>query len=148
MIRTALSRLRRDNSGATIIEFAILAPAMFTMLVGVLQIGMGMQAYNALRGIASDTARQAVTAYQLHNDLEASEIQTIGQDVATAPPYGLQEGHLVLAVTQETTRVPGALEFEISVDYNLPSILAFVGIETIPITYSRPIFVVDSAAAP
>ena len=37
-----LNRLRRDEHGAAIVEFALLGPAFLLMLMGVLQVGMAM----------------------------------------------------------------------------------------------------------
>ena len=74
MIR-AIGRLKRDNSGAAVIEFAILAPVIFAMLLGVIQVGLSMQAQNALRSIASQTARYAVVEYQKGNEVTDGTIK-------------------------------------------------------------------------
>ena len=140
----AIRRLLRDSRGATLVEFGILAPAMFAMLIGVLQIGIGMQAYNSLRGIASDTARYAATSYQKSQDKVAAEIEVEGNDIAIAAPYALTASDLDLQVVEVTTpRVAGTFEFTITINYQVPSLLGFIGVENIPISYSRPIFVVD-----
>ena len=53
-------RLAHDLQGSVAIEFALIGPVFLTMFLGVLQIGIGMQNYNALRGISADVARYAV----------------------------------------------------------------------------------------
>ena len=65
------SRILRDQSGSTIVEFAILAPAIIGLLFGVFQVGLGMQAKNSMRSIAQETARYAVVARPLAQDLQA-----------------------------------------------------------------------------
>lgn len=145
-MRARLHDLLKDSQGATVLEFAILAPVLFAMMFGVLQIGLGMQAYNSLRSIAGDTARTAVTAYQIRTDPDAATIQNFGRAIATAPPYSLLSDDLTMNVEEaDEQRVEGAKEFTISINYNVPSILSVIGIEYIPISYSRPIFVIDNS---
>ena len=55
MTRLALfRRLRANARGAVAIEFALLGPAFIVMLLGVLQVGIGLQSYNALRNASAD----------------------------------------------------------------------------------------------
>ena len=51
-VRQVLAALKRDDNAATAIEFGILGPMLFVMMLGVLQVGTGMQAYNAMRSAA------------------------------------------------------------------------------------------------
>lgn len=140
-----LPRLLRDCQGSTLLEFGLLAPAMFAMMLGVFQIGMGMQAYNAMRSVASDTARAAATSYQRENEVPQATIRNTGIAIATAAPYSLKADELTLVVEQASDqRVDGAIEFTITIDYRVPSILGFIGIDAIPLSYSRPIFVIES----
>jgi len=147
MMRRLARRLAADSSGSTAIEFAILAPVLFAALIGVLQIGVAMQAYNSLRGIAGDTARHAVTSYQINTDPSATVLESYGRGIATASPYGLASDELTLRVTVAgTQRVTGAQEFDLLLRYNVPTFLQIAGIDAIPISYSRPIFVVANAS--
>lgn len=142
--RRFLVRLAQDRHGGAIIEFALLGPLMITMLLGVLQIGMAMQAYNALRGASSDLARYAVVERQKGTTLTTTALTTKARSVATDAPYMLITGNLTTAsVTQPTTRVSGATEYTIQYNYNVPNILQIAGLGTIPLSYSRPIFVVN-----
>lgn len=144
MIARLIRRLYGDERASTIVEFGLLAPALFAMLFGVLQIGLGMQAYNALRAIAGDTARHAVTSYQINTNPSMTILESYGRTVATKSPYGLQSENLTLRVTQAAVqRVDGARELRFHIRYNVPSILTVIGIEHIPIAYTRPIFVID-----
>ena len=62
-----LRQLGNDRSGSVIVEFGILAPAIITLLVGVVQIGMWMQTYNALRSVAAESGRYVAVEYQKAN---------------------------------------------------------------------------------
>lgn len=143
-----LAQLHRDRSGSVIVEFAILGPAMLAMLFGVLQFGIGMQNYNALRSISADVARYAVIDAQdaaAHSDMTMrdtnTELETYAEEIAGAAPYGLQTDRLTVTVTSVVTRIDEASERTITLQYNVPSMLGMIGIDSIPITYTRPVFI-------
>ena len=138
-----LQALRSDSSGSVVIEFAILAPVLITMLFGVLQIGLGMQNYNALRSVAAQAARYAVVERQKGTAYAASDVQNIARTIATGAPYGLTGTRLTVTCANATTqRVTGATEMTLTMSYNVPSFLEIMGMGQIPITFTRPVFVV------
>lgn len=142
MIRR-LASLRRDTQGSVVVEFALVGPLLLTALLGVLQIGVGMQNYNALRGISADVSRYAVVNYQTNNRLTTSQLEAYASGIASAPPYGLVRSRFQPRVTVAgTQRVSGATEYTIEVTYRVPSVLELAGIAEIPLTFRRPIFVV------
>jgi Flp pilus assembly protein TadG len=138
-----LATLRRDNRGSVLIEFAILAPVLLTMLFGVLQVGLGMQNYNALRSVASEAARYAVVERQKGNTYVANDVRGIARTIATGAPYNLKGTRLTITCANAATqRVAGATEMTLTMTYNIPSFLAIMGMGEIPITFTRPVFVV------
>ena len=74
-MRRMISFLRKDQRGSVAVEFALIGPLLIGMLMGVLQIGVGMQNYNALRGISADVARYSVINYQTANRLTVGQLQ-------------------------------------------------------------------------
>ncbi|HVR89634.1 MAG TPA: TadE family protein [Novosphingobium sp.] len=136
-----LQRLTRDTAGSVAVEFALLGPLMIGMLFGVLQIGIGMKAYNSLRAIASDTARYAAVNYQTANRLTNTQLQSYGRAVAIATPYGLRSDRVTVSVTTPTTqRVTGATEKKITITYKVDTLLKIINVRAVNLTYSRPIF--------
>lgn len=145
MRRLHLRRLRRNADGSVIVEFALLAPLFIGLFMGVLQIGVGMQNYNALRGVAGDVARYAVVNYQTDTRLTTSQLEDYANGRATTAPYGLVRGRFTATIALAATqRVTGATEYTMSLRYTVPTMLNVIGIDEIPIRYSRPIFVVAS----
>lgn len=137
-----LRNILRDENGAAMIEFALLAPLIMGAFLGVMQIGIGMQAYNALRNVSADTSRYALVQYQRENKITTSTIESHAETIAAQSPYGLTWGTFDAVVTQPSVqRVSGATEYQIVTSYQIPSVLGFLGLNTIPISYSRPIFV-------
>jgi Flp pilus assembly protein TadG len=58
-VKRLLPRLRRDKSGVTAIEFAILAPVLVFVIIGIAQMGALFYAHAALRNAVSEGARFA-----------------------------------------------------------------------------------------
>lgn len=140
--RALLRRFVADRNGSVVIEFALLGPVMIGMLFGVLQIGLGMQSYNALRGISSDVARYAAVNYQTANRLTNAQLQTYGRAVATTSPYNLRSSEVTVTVVNAAAqRVAGATEKTFTVTYVVPSFLEVINVSSPTITFSRPIFV-------
>lgn len=142
--RRHLARLARDTGGSSIVEFGLLAPALITMLLAVVQFGIAMQQYNSLRGIAGDVERYAVVNYQTGNKISTDQLATYAQSVATNSPYNLQTTGLLVTVTQPATqRVSGATEYSLSIRAQITSILGIIGINDYYIYYTRPLFLLS-----
>jgi Flp pilus assembly protein TadG len=136
----------RDEVGTMTIEFALIGPTLIAMFMGILQFGIGMQNYNALRGISSDVARYAVVSYQTKNKLTPNQLEDYANAIAPRAPYGLVYDNFESEVTRAATqRVSGATEYTLTLNYRLISLVGFIGLEDIPLSYSRPIFVLEDA---
>ncbi len=145
-MRKLLTYLRKDQSGSVAVEFALVGPLLIGMLMGVLQIGVGMQNYNALRGISADVARYSVVNYQTANRLTVGQLQDYANGVAATPPYGLIRDRFTATIAPAANqRVTGATEYTITLDYDVPTMLSIIGIDEIPLSYSRPIFVIAAS---
>ena len=141
--RAFLARLATDRDGSMAVEFALLGPVVFGLFLGVFQIGVGMHGYNALRGISSDVARNAVINYQSDNDLTNSQLADYATNVAVSAPYMLTADDVEISIGNAATqRVTGAKELTFTIEYQVPSFLTVIGIDSFPISYSRPIFVI------
>lgn len=144
-MRGFMSRLGRNASGSAAIEFALIGPAFIGMFMGVLQLGMGMQNYNALRSISADVSRYAVVNYQTRNRLNTAQLQDYAHGIASAPPYGLIRARFAVQITVAANqRVTGANEYNVHLTYRIPTFLAIFNISDIPLTYDRPIFVIST----
>ncbi|MGN3974791.1 TadE/TadG family type IV pilus assembly protein [Tsuneonella sp. SYSU-LHT278] len=137
-----LRRLARDRDGATTVELAILAPAFLALLFGVFQIGLALQNYNALRGISADVARYALVQYSTGNRVSKEQLNSYALSVGRSAPYILDYEMYSASIRQPTVqRVSGALELELTLRYQVFSVMSAYGLEGPYITYTRPIFV-------
>ena len=135
-----LRRLTNDDRGAAIIEFAILAPIVFGLMIGIIQIGLGMQAYNSMRGVAGDAARYAVVEYQKGNAPGNATIENQAIAIATSAEYNLDPAVDIDVTNAAVERFDGAWEKTITITYTVPAMLPFFDWASPTLTFSRPIF--------
>ena len=141
MVRRTLAD---DQAGSAAIEFGLIAPVFLTMLLGVFQVGVWMQAYNAMRNAVTETARSVAVEYQTDNKLTDVQIESTGLAVATTSPYLLDPDSIDIAVDSPAAQsFPGARELTLTMTYQLPTFLDFAGISGPEISYSRSLFVVN-----
>lgn len=136
-----IESLLHDDSGATILEFALLAPLLIAMMMGILSIGLQMHNYNALRSVASDVTRYAVVEYQKENTMSAPQIESVAAALATKPPYRLASSRLDITVTEEASPIAGAKKFAMTLSYDPFNFLAFYKIGALTLTHEQNIYV-------
>jgi Flp pilus assembly protein TadG len=143
--RRPLTQLTDDRSGSAIIEFAILAPMIFAMLFGVIQVGLQMWSYNSLRSIVADTARYTMVEYQKSNQLTTDQIESKATAIAVNSPYDFNIDDIgTLDVTNPASDIAGMTEFQLTMSYTPPTVLDFTGIRAPTLTITRPIYVTSS----
>lgn len=143
---TRPAKLRSDERGSVLVEFALLAPVFLTLLIGVLQVGLHLQNANAVRNLASDGARFAVVQYQRERSSPPDVIETWIRSRGISGRYNLATDRLGVTVTEESTsRIDGAIEMEIRVTYSAPDFLAFVPGDVLELEYVRPVFLLSPA---
>lgn len=136
-----VSQIAADARGGVALEFALVGPALIAMLMGVLQVGIGMQNYNALRNVSAEVARYAMVQYATDNVLTNGQLNAYAYNIAESSPYLLKNDRLVAHVTDAATqRVNGATEKTLTMEYRIPSLLEPFGLKGPSIAYSRPLF--------
>lgn len=141
-----IRKILHDKRGSVAVEFALIGPTFIAMMLGVLQIGMGMQNYNALRSVGSDVMRYAVVNYQTNNDLTDTQVRDYARSLAVNSPYLLDSSRLAVTVSSVTTsRVSGTFEKTLTLTYSVPTVLSIIGVGEFPITYSQSIFLINDA---
>ena len=144
------SRLLASNvQGASAIEFALLAPVFLGLMMGVVEVGLYMQNYSAVRSLASDASRFAAVEFQKNNILAEDVLESNIRAMGVTLPYNLVDAQLTVTVTEiSPARVSGAREFDLDIDYALPDIIGGTTIDNFTISYSRPLFVLDDSPTP
>lgn len=138
--------LRTSESGATVVEFGLLLPVIFGSFLGVLQAGLGMMTYNSLRNLSAETSRATLVQYQISNELTTTQVEDDGK--ARAGAHGLNPSRFTIDVQQVATpRIEGATEFTITTTYKTRSVVAFLGVDSFDVSFTRPIFLIDETDA-
>lgn len=145
MTRRFLLHVARNRDGSVMVEFGLLGPLMIGMLLAVLQVGIAMQNYNALRGISAEVARYGVVNYQTNNKLTDAQLQDYARSLGTHAPFQLSDGRLLVTVVDAPTqRVTGAKELTMTLTYRIPLIMPLFNFQLPEISYQRPIFLLNS----
>lgn len=140
--RARLRAIAKDTKGGAVVEFALLAPIFFTMMLGILQVGIYLQNLNAVQSLASDGARFVMVEYQKDNALSDEQIRSVILGEAVNAPYMLDTDRLDITVDRSgTSRVSGATEIDIALTYTLSDFLP-IELPLTEINYTRPVWVI------
>jgi len=134
-------RFLADAGGASAIEFGLLAPAMITMLMGVVWVGIQMKSYNELRSVAADVSRYTVIEYQKSNKLTTAQISDVAAATAVRLPYALIGDNLDVSVTEPASPIANTKKLVLQLSYTAPSLLQFAGIGSPTLNFSQTIYV-------
>ncbi len=141
-IRQFLRRIHHDQRGAAVIEFAILGPALIAMLLGVMQVGLYMQAQNALSSVAGDMSRYMSVEYQKDNEITNTQLEALAYTRAVSAPYLLNGSRVGTTATNATSQpIANVREIELTLTYQVPNVLAFATMGPMQLSYKKSIFV-------
>ena len=110
---------------------------LLSLLLGVLTMGLHTFSSNALRSVASDTARYSVVEFQKSNRLTNEQIESRAVAYAVNAPYGLDINRLDAVATRPTTDITGTIRFQLDLSYTPYNPLEFAGVRSPTITARR-----------
>ena len=79
-LRAKLLRLRKEEGGSTLVEFAISFPVLLISTLLIFDIGLGVQTYSTLQHTANDTAR-FITARALDSPAPTNPTEVVNHVV-------------------------------------------------------------------
>lgn len=139
-----LRRLQGNVGGVAAVEFALVAPLVIGLMLGMFQVSIGMHNYNSLRGAVNDAARHTIVKFQDETRPDEAALTATARQIATSSPYNLNPENLEVTVDLlDDSRVAGALEATITMEYEIPSVARLVGMKDIHVEYSRPVFLIS-----
>ncbi len=142
MTAAYFKRIWHNSRAASAVEFALLAPVFFGLLFGVVQVGVYMQNYNAVRSLATDAARFAAVEYQKNNKVSTTTMENNIESLGVSAPYFLNSDNLTVQMTEVSpSSVNGARQFTLNLTYALPQLTGGIAIQAFTLTHSRPVFV-------
>lgn len=122
-------------------EFALIAPLLIGLVLGVFQIGLYATNYAAMRSLTSDVSRYAVVEYQKDNAITVGEIQSSVHSLAAGAPYNLDNERLDVAVTELTSEIGDARKFNIALTYAPNNLVSLLGVDALELSYARSVYV-------
>lgn len=136
MLPRLASKLVADCRGASILEFALVAPALLAMLVGIPMLGVLFYAQAGLRSTVEDAARYATTwPKPSQSDIEAR---------IASKQFGMNPGNIVgptVTFTAGTTGTSGSPNYvTITMGYNM-TINYVLGTTTVALSETRRAYV-------
>jgi Flp pilus assembly protein TadG len=111
-----LGKIKKDTRGVAAIEFALIAPVFFLLLLGMVAYGIYFSAVSSLQELTADAARASVAG------LSATERQTIVSTYVTqsSPNYRLLSRH---PITVTATPFPGdATRYTVTLQTDISSL--------------------------
>jgi len=123
--------LLRDRRGVGALEFALVAPMLFAMLIGMASLGILFLAQAGLRSAVEDAARYATTWPR--------PTQTQIQARIASHRFGMDPANIVApTVTFDTSSVPNSVTITMGYNVNVNYLL---GTQTVPLTETRRAYV-------
>ena len=102
-VRRRLSQLCRDQRGAAAVEFAMIAPAFFALLLGIVDVGRYMWTLNTMQYAIDDAVRAGVVQQMEPEDVEARVTETLAHLSAEGLTVEALPSASTLEVTAEAT---------------------------------------------
>jgi Flp pilus assembly protein TadG len=125
-IRTLLSRLGTDTSGASAIEFAIVAPVFFMLIFGIVLYGYYFATMSAVNHIAYEAARSTIAGF---SDAERSSLAQ-ARAAAVVSSFG---GFLNSGAVTVSGASTGTGTYAVTVQYQFDALALIGGASLLPI---------------
>jgi Flp pilus assembly pilin Flp len=127
---TMFRKLARQDRGAAAMEFALAAPVLFTMVVGLSQLGIMYSANTGVHHAVEEAARLAAVFPTPTDDQIKQKIQSTKFMV---------QGVVTPKVERGVTSA-GEPYIDISLGYKVPLDLVFVSVDSVNVQHSRRVF--------
>lgn len=113
---------RATERGAVAVEFAILAPVLVMLLLGIMEFG---RAYNAQASLSA-AARESVRVMAVSNDISAA--RTAAKSTAVSLHPGLADGNIAFKNLETgTTSCATGNRITVTISYNLSTMTGIAG---------------------
>ncbi|MCT2398233.1 TadE/TadG family type IV pilus assembly protein [Novosphingobium mangrovi (ex Huang et al. 2023)] len=115
-----LRTLLRDSRGASAVEFAFAIPVILTVMIGILQFALVLQASGAIRHAAGEGVRYA----KVHPSATETEVLNKVRDSLA----GVRDDGIVSLSLQRGTAANGATYSSVAIQYKLAPVIPFASV--------------------
>ena len=102
-VRRCLSGITRDQNGTAAIEFSLIAPVFFALVLGIIDVGRYMWTLNTMQYAIDDAVRAGVVQQMTPEDVEARVTKTLAHLSAGALTVEALPTSSTLKVTAQAT---------------------------------------------
>lgn len=131
-----LSRLRRDQNGAAVIEMAFALPALIIMMWVIVQLGLVFRAMSGIQHGLGEGARVAT----VYSNKTIAQRKTDVRNKITAAVFGIGPGNFQIDDPAQGTQ-DGANYFDLRVTYSQNTDLLLIPGPTINVSRSKRVWI-------
>lgn len=115
MLRRYICRLKKNDRGAAIIEFAIVLPVLVILVLGIIEFGWVLNGYITITGAAREGARAAI--------VDEDYDKAVKEHIKSLPELKLDEGSP--SISEETKGAGVGDKLTVKVEGSLPLLIGF-----------------------
>jgi Flp pilus assembly protein TadG len=121
-LRARLGWLRRNQRGTALVEFALVAPLLFALVIGILDFGQALNYYNQLSQLAGQAARAAAVDCNPSGACAASGT-SIQSQISSTYAQGQLRNNMKTCITKAATKVGDPVTVTTSYTFQLVPLL-------------------------
>ncbi len=106
-----VSRIHGRRRGVAAVEFALVAPLLFLLVFGMMEVGRGLMVQQLLSNAARDGARSAILEGATVADVEASVLEYLGSSSISGASVTVSPAPLTLAQGGDPVTVAVSIPF-------------------------------------
>ncbi len=140
-----LKKMGQSESGSVITEFAICAPALLVLLLGVFQVGFAVQAKNSMQSVIGEVGRNVAVAY-LNSETEIfseGQVELLLSNTATNAAYKLNGNNIAVDAEIVDSEYAGIKELTLQINYGVPMFMPLGSMDQINLEARRTVYIAD-----
>lgn len=136
-------RMENDQSGSVITEFAICAPVFLALLLGVFQVGIAVQAKNAMQSVIGEVGRNVAVGY-LNSETELfgeGQVELLLTNTATNAAYQLKSEYIAVDAVIADSDYADIKTLTMQITYDVPMFMPLGSMDSINLESSRTVYI-------
>ncbi len=145
-----LKKIGDNESGSVITEFAICAPALLVLLLGIFQVGFAVQAKNSMQSVIGEVGRNVAVAY-LNSETEIfseGQVELLLTNTATNAAYRLNGENIEVDAAIVDSDYTGIKKLTLQINYGVPMFMPLGSMDQIDLEASRTVYIADRSVSP
>lgn len=132
-----------NQSGSVITEFAICAPVVMMLLLGVFQVGIAVQAKNSIQSVIGEVGRNVAVGY-LNSETELfgeGQVELLLTNTATNSAYKLKSDNIVVDAVIVDSDYANVKKLKMQINYTVPMFMPLGSMDGINLEANRTMYI-------